>query len=120
MTPPPPTIMQFYQEVQALFAIIFGMTVQFIFGDKKTFRMFVLIAVSSIFVAMYIVPSLIDLLTLLTKHTIEHDSKFAITLYALSSLLSMEILAFIMKIMPKATRVRLAKFLGVDNDKFEQ
>lgn len=118
--PPPNFIVQFYNEVQAIFAILFGMVVQFIFVENKSFRMVMLIIVSSVFVALYLVPSLIDLITLITKHKIEHDSKFAITLYALSSLLSMEILAFIMKIMPKAARVKMAIFLGVDNDKFEQ
>ena len=113
-------LMQFYQEIQSTVAVIFGMVVQFIFGDRRTLRMFMLIVISSVFVAMYIVPSFIDLLTILTKHKIDHDSRFAITLYALSSLLSMEILAFIIKVLPSKASAKLSKFLGIQDGKFKQ
>ncbi len=106
-------IVQFYYEFQTLFAVIFGMFVQFIFGDKRTLKVGWLIAVSSIFVAMYIMPIVIETVNTLPKINIASDSKVAIGMYALSSLLSMEILAVIITILPNAIGSKIKKILGV-------
>ncbi len=114
---PAPTIIkgtQLYQEFQALFAVIFGMVVQFVFGDSKTWRMFFLIFVSSLFIAVYVMPSFIDLID------IKPDGNFAITLYALSSLMSMEILAILISVLPRAIKGKVSKFLGVPDGKLTE
>ena len=111
---PAPTILkgaQFYHEFQSLFAVIFGMVVQFVFGDSKTWRMFFLIVVSSIFIAVYMMPSVIDMMSIKT------DGNFAITMYALSSLMSMEILAILISVLPRAIKGKVSKFLGVPDGK---
>ncbi len=111
---------QLYYDFQSLFAVIFGMFVQFIFGDKRTWRMGFLIFLSATFVAMYIVPSALELITIFTAIEIATDSKIAIAMYALSSLLSMEILALVISILPRGIGIRVKKFLGVPNDKLSK
>ena len=94
-------------ESQIMFAVIFGMLVQFFLGSSRTAKIGMAILVSSVFVAMYIVAPAIEILG------ISEDSKLAVALYALSSLISMEILAILLTIMPLAFRQRLAKYLEV-------
>ncbi len=113
-------IVYFYYESQTWFAVIFGMFVQFIFGDKRTLRIGWLIVVSSIFVAMYVMPIIIELINLIPVINIEPGSRVAIGMYAVSSLLSMEILAIIISFLPDAMKSRITKLLGVSNGKSKQ
>ena len=108
---------QVYYEFQSIFAVIFGMFVQFIFGDKRTWRIGLLIFVSAVFVSLYIVPVMLEIMTIFTSMDMSADGVIAITMYALSSLLSMEILAIIISVLPKGISARLKKYLGVPNDK---
>ena len=110
-------VVQMYHEIQTIFAIVFGMFLQFFFGEKRTVRIGILIFSSSVFVAMYIVPLLIELLNNVFSMHIKGDSKTAIAMYALSSLLSMEILAMTIGLLPKAIKIKVTKFLGVNSDK---
>jgi len=96
-------------ESQIMFAVLFGMFVQFFFGSSKTFKIGMSITVSSIFVAMYIVSPLLDAIG------IADNSKIAIASYALSSLISMEILGIIITLMPLALKERLSKYLEIKN-----
>ncbi len=117
---PMPTIskvIQVYNEIQVIFAIIFGMVVQFVFGDKRTLKVGIFIFTSAIFVAMYLVPLFLELLKTAIDVNIEGDSKIAITMYALSSLLSMEILAMTIGLLPEVLKIRVNKFFGINYDK---
>ena len=96
-------------ESQIMFAVIFGMFVQFFFGSSKTFKIGMSITVSGIFVAMYIVSPLLDIAG------VADNSKIAIASYALSSLISMEILSVILTMMPLAFREKLSKILEIKN-----
>ncbi len=110
-------VVQMYHEIQTLFAIIFGMCLQFVFGEQRTVKVGILIFSSSVFVAMYLVPVFIELLNGFESINIKGDSKIAITMYALSSLLSMEILAMTIKFLPATISTKVTKYLGVTNDK---
>ena len=94
-------------ESQIMFAVIFGMFIQFFFGDSKTVKVASTIVVSSVFVAMYIVSPVIEMMG------ISEDSRVAVGLYALSSLISMEMLSIMLTFMPEMFKNRLKKFLEV-------
>ncbi len=94
-------------ESQIMTAIIFGMFIQFFFGGSKTWRVALAITFSSVFVAMYVVSPLIEI------SGICEDSKVAVGLYALSSLISMEMLAIALTVLPEAFKQRLQKYLEV-------
>jgi len=96
-------------ESQIMTAIIFGMFIQFFFGGSRTLKIAVTITSSSVFVAMYVVSPAIELIG------ISEESKVAIGLYALSSLISMEMLAILLIVLPGAFKQRLQKYLEVKN-----
>lgn len=108
-------------QLQSTFAVLFGMFLQFLFGDSKTWRVFVLIAVSSAFIAIYFVPLVLEQLNDRKIVSVAPDSKTAIAMYAFSSLFSIEILAGLIKIVEafsETSGAKLRKFLGVPpNDK---
>lgn len=92
-------------ESQIMAAVIFGMLIQFFFGTSKTLKVAATITVSSVFVAMYVVSPIIELVG------ISEDSRVAVGLYALSSLISVEMLAIILVVTPEVFRNRIKKFL---------
>lgn len=94
-------------ESQIMTAIIFGMFIQFFFGGSRTWRVALTISFSSVFVAMYIVSPIIEI------SGISEESRVAVGLYALSSLISMEMLAILLTVMPEAFKQRLRKYLEV-------
>jgi len=102
-------VKQFMQDTQQMWAVLLGMFVQFALGEKNSIKVGVTILISSVFVALYLVPIAVDLAKIKT------DSNIAIAMYAFSSLLSIEIMAITMKILPKAAEDKMAKFLGVKN-----
>lgn len=110
-------VVQMYHEVQTLFAIIFGMCLQFVFGEQRTIKVGILIFSSALFVAMYLVPVFIEFLNSVANTNIKGDSKTAIAMYALSSLLSMEILAMTIKFLPATISIKVTKYLGVTDGK---
>lgn len=91
-------------------AVIFGMILQFALGDKRGAKIAFIIATSSIFVALFIVPAIIEVVGL------NPAGRVAVALYALSAIMSVELLAMFIKLLPEALRVRTKKFLGVEND----
>lgn len=103
-------VTQFYQEWQAMAAVIFGMILQFALGNKRGAKIAIIIALSSIFVALFIVPAIIEVTG------INPAGKVSIALYALSAIMSVELLAMFIKLLPEALRIRTKKFLGVQND----
>ncbi len=94
-------------ESQVMVAVIFGAFVQFFFGKTKNAKVAVTVVVSSIFVALYIVPPIVELLR------IASDGSWAITLYALSSVVSIEILSMVIAILPLAMRERVEEYLQI-------
>lgn len=102
--------MQIFNEIQMIVAVLFGMAMQFFLGENKTAKVALGVIASSVFVAMYVVAPAIEFFGL------EGDSKLAIALYAMSSLISMEIIAILILIMPKIFRQKVFKWLGVKDD----
>ena len=101
------SISEAIHESQIMFAVIFGMFIQFFFGSSRTVKVASTIVVSSVFVAMYIVSPVVEIAG------ISEDSRLAVGLYALSSLISMEMLSIILTVTPEAFRQRLKKYLEV-------
>lgn len=102
--------LQFYSEWQAMVAVILGMILQFALGDKRGTKIAFVIGLSSVFVALFIVPAIIEVVGL------NPAGKIAIALYALSAIVSVEMLAIMIRILPEAMRIRTKRFLGVEND----
>ena len=103
-------IAQFYSEWQAMVAIIFGMILQYRLGEKKGREIALTIGISTIFVALYVVPVIIESLNL------NPASKWANAIYGLSAIISVEILVLIVKALPKAAQNRVNRFFGVDDE----
>jgi len=101
---------QFYYEWQAMVAVLFGMILQFAMGDKRGAKIAITIALSSIFVALFIVPAIIEVIGL------NPIGKIAVAMYALSAILSVEMLAVLINVLPKALQIRTKRFLGVEYD----
>lgn len=99
--------------IQTTAGILFGATLQFFFLERRTARMAILVIVSSFFVALYVVSPVVQLLKI-------EDPTIKSSFYAFSSLLSLEILAILIHILPKAFRVRVLRFLEVDEDAIEK
>lgn len=100
-------ILGLLHESQIMTGVVFGMVMQFFFVSTRTWKVAVSITFSSIFVAMYVISPIIE------ASQIEEHSDLAIGMYALSSLVSMEILSIIIVFAPKAIELRLKKLLGV-------
>ena len=88
-------------------ALIFGMVLQFFLSPVKNVKIFTAILLSSFFVAIYVIDPFIDVMRIETGTNMEKS------LYAISSLLSMEILSLIINIVPKGVSMFLRKKLGL-------
>jgi len=116
----------FLEQTQILWAVLLGMWIQFWFGDKKNTKLFMSIAIASIFVSLYLVPAVLDIINAITTRVFSFEvkpgSNIAIMIYASSSLISMELLAILIKVLPKGAEKKFMKYLGVkdgscDSDK---
>ena len=107
-------VSDFYSHTQALFAIIFGLVFQYFLGDKRGLRIAIVMTASTLFVALFIAPAIVEILTMFAH--IDPSGKVAISIYALSSIVSVELMAIIITAMPKAFGAKLKKMLGVDYD----
>lgn len=101
---------QFYGEVQAIVAVLLGLMLQYFMGEKRGGKIAFTITLSTLFVALFITPAVIEVIG------IDADGKVAIALYALSAIMSVEMLAVLIKVLPSAMRIRTKRFLGVEND----
>ena len=99
-----------YNDIQIIVAVILGMFLQFFLGDRRGFKIAMLVALSSVFVALFIIPAIIEVAG------IDPSSKVAIALYALSAIMSIELLGVLIKFLPKALRSKAKEFLGVRDD----
>ena len=110
-------ISTFLQQTQILWAVLLGMWIQFWFDDKKNTKLFLSITVASIFVSLYIVPALLDIINAITTRLFSFEvgpsSNIAIMIYASSSLISMELLAILIKVLPKGAERKFMDYLGV-------
>jgi len=113
-------ISHFIQQTQSVWAVMLGMFVQFWFGEKKGGRVAMTIFLSSVFIALYFIPSAIEVLNIATvkmfNYKIEPKSDIAIMLYASSSLISLELMAFLIQFLPRAFSQKITKYLGVEDE----
>jgi len=108
----------FFQQTKELWAVMLGMFVQYWFGEDKCKRVVIAIVLSTLVVAMYFVPMFIEVLNMaLSKISleIEPDSKIIIALYAFSTIISVDILAIAINILPRGLRSQAKKYLGVED-----
>lgn len=100
-------------DMQIMFAVIFGMFVQFFLGRTKSWRMGTTIVISSVCVAWFVVPILLEILRL------EAKSAVGVAIYGLSSVISVELLAVLIAMLPQAVRDRVESALEIDKYKKE-
>jgi hypothetical protein len=100
-------------DMQIMAAVIFGMFVQFFLGRTKSWRMVATIIISSICVAWFVVPILLEVFRL------EAKSAVGVAIYGLSSVISVELLAVLIAMLPKAVRDRVESALEIDKYKRE-
>ena len=110
----------FMHETQLYAAILLGMVIQYMFSTSKNAKGVFIIITITIFAAWFIVPMLIDIINLFlnsagSHHKIAHDSRIATGMYATSSLVSVELVALFIKLMPKIAQEKVNKYLGVKN-----
>ncbi len=110
----------FFHQTKELWAVMLGMFIQYWFGEKKCHRIVITIILSTLVVAMYFVPMLIEVLNMVLSKMfqlkIENDSKIAIALYAFSTIISVDILSMLINILPEGMKKQAKKYLGVDNE----
>ena len=88
-------------------AVIFGMFLQFWLGKSKNWRIVVTIVTSSLFLSLFIIPAILEWKNIAT------DSKFAIALYALSSVISVMIIEGVIMTLPEMAKEKIEKMLGI-------
>ncbi len=102
-------IIEFCNEWEQESAVVFGMVFQFFLLKRKTWKMAITIMMSAFFIALYFIPVIIELFNLAKYGNI------AKMLYALSALLSIELLSLIITILPQAISLKFKKILGINN-----
>jgi len=98
-----------FWNVQTTVLLIFGMILQVLMGGKHGVKLILTVVVATLFVGWFITPAIIEI-----SH-IAPGSKLAQMLLAMSTLISVEIVALIITVAPKAVSRRVREFLGVDN-----
>ena len=114
----------FIHETQLYAAILLGMLIQYMFSTTKTAKALFVIVTITIFSAWFLVPMAIDILNLFLNgvgiaYQIEHGSRIATGLYATSSLISVELVAILIKVMPKLAQEKINKYLGVKDENYD-
>ena len=101
-------------DIKVTLALTIGTWLQFWFAINKSFKLFVMIAVSTSFVAFTVLSPILDIMK------VPHDSPIRVLVYSLSALISVEIINLIITLLPKAVKKRIKEKLnlvGVENDK---
>jgi len=98
-----------FWNIQTNVLLIFGMILQVLMGGKQGFKLIATVIIATLFVGWYITPALIEI-----SH-IDPESKIAQMMLAMSALVSVEIIAVIITVAPKAVAERVRSFLGVEN-----
>lgn len=102
-------VIQYYNEIQGVAAVILGLLLQYFLGDGRGAKIALIITLCTLFVALFITPAIIEILS------INPQGKLSNAIYALSALMSVEMLAIFIKVLPEAVRIKTEKFLGVKN-----
>lgn len=103
-------LVSFANSTQMEMAVIFGMMFQFFLAPRKTWRIALTIVMSSFFIALYVIPVIID------AFGFAHDGNIAKLLYAISALMSMELLAIIIVVLPTGVSLKLKSVLGIKEE----
>jgi len=98
-------------DIQATIAILFGMVIQFFLGDSRTAKTAITVILTSFFVALYIVRPI-----LLHFDVYQNYAYIAPPAYALSTVISLQILAILMRILPSVLSKKMEILLGVQDD----
>jgi len=98
---------QIFWDTQTTTALIFGMLLQLLMGGKIGVRLVLTVIIATLFVGWYLTPAAIELAN------IDPQSKIATAMIAMSTLISVEIIAFLIAVLPKAISNRVKSFLGV-------
>lgn len=98
-----------FWNIQTNLLLIFGMILQILMGEKQGAKLIITVVIATLFVGWFITPALIEI-----SH-VDPDSKIAQMMLAMSALISVEIIAVIITIAPKAVAERVRAFLGVKN-----
>ena len=99
-----------YHDTQVAVAVLLGAIVQVAIGKNKNTRLILSVALSSVFIALYVVAPVVEYFEM------DSNSIYAIALYALSSLLSLEIIGILQSALPRGIKKRLNNFIGVKDD----
>lgn len=98
-----------FWNVQTTVLLIFGMILQVLMGGKHGVKLILTVIVATLFVGWFITPAIIELFN------IPQSSKLAQMVLAMSTLISVEIVALIITVAPKAVSRRVREFIGLDN-----
>ena len=97
---------------QVELAIVFSMFFQFFLTPKKNLKIFLTIVFSTIFMSIMVVPVAVDALEL--------TGNAERLIYGFTALLSMELLAMLIVILPKGAKKTLKIWLEIEDDKKER
>jgi hypothetical protein len=117
-------IQLFFSQTKELWAVFIGLLIEYWFGEQKNKRIDITIVLSTLVVAMYFVPMVIEVLNIVLGKTfqvsIAADSKIAIALYAFSTIISVDILSMSINILPAGMKKQAKKYLGVDDESIQR
>jgi len=101
--------LQLFNELQGTIAVLLGILLQILMGEKKGVRIILTMATSAIFISGFVAPPLLDLVN------VEAGSKLYNMALGLSAIVSIPLVAIIIDILPEAVRIRTKRFLGAEN-----
>jgi len=100
-----------YKDLECFVAVLIGMITQIFHTNIKTLGNYLTIIVSSIFMALTIVPFIIERLC------IEKGSTAEVLVYSLSSLISVKIIVLLDSNLLVVIKKIFLKYIGVNDDK---
>lgn len=110
----------FFQQSKELWAVMLGMFIQYWFGEQKCYRVVMTIVLATLVVALFFVPMVIEVLDMILSKLFQlhvtEDGKIAIALYAFSTIISVDILAMAINLLPKAMKAQAKKYLGIPDE----
>ena len=106
-------IVDTYNQFADWVAVTIGTLIQLFFAKKPPVRLVILIILSSLVVALYIVMPLVE-------YTKLNSPRVEAGLYAMSSIVSLAIVRIIINSLPSALKLKAIDLLGIDYDKLRQ
>ena len=98
-------------EVKQLSALLFGSVLQFALGSGKSFKAFVLVLLSTFFVATFLLVPLLDL------NNVGGSSPIRVIVLSLSALISVEVVSITILILPKHLKKKVFSALNIEPEK---